>query len=193
MSKILNSTVSALLAIDLKTDRETINKQLVIGGQSTAEFLGHFVNPEHVRGFNQKRVLTVVKLANFVTSGATAGYMRESAILAAIIALLPVGSRVDFESTRFAMGGKGSEHVTPLPGVSRARMVRFFGLGNMGTISTRLSQIAVMWENLGVLSRDAHGFTVVNRSVPLLVAYAHALEKMTDSQLALLDKTFADK
>ena len=188
-----NATIQALLSVNLKSDEATIQKLIAKGGASTAEFLGAFVSPEIVPSFNQKRVLTMVKLANFVTSGGTADYMRESAILGAMLALIPEGTQVEFDAARWNMGARLKEDATRsttiIPGVSRAKLQRHFeGDVNWSTVCTRLSQIAVMWEALGVLTRSAHGFTVTNRNVPVLVAYAHALDQMTEGALQLTRK-----
>lgn len=187
----LNDTARALLNPEVtRTDAKPISRALY--NQAAIDTLGAFVTPEEAAKLTQKQRLTVARIVEFIVSGSTSGYMRESAILGAMLALMPEETRVAFADAQHTMGMQGDQFTRPVPGVSRQRMVRFFGRKSAaGTILTRLSQMRGMWDVLGVTHKgDAHGFEVKKggKGRALLVAYALALEQMTDGQLALLNK-----
>lgn len=187
----LNETARTLLNPEVtRSDSKGIAKALY--SQACIDTLGAFVTPEQAGKLTQKQRLTVARVVEFIVSGSTSGYMRESAILGAMLALMPEDTRIAFADAQVTMGLQGDQFTRPVPGVSRQRMMRFFGSKPAaGTVLTRLSQMRGMWDVMGVTEKgDAHGFSVKKggKGNALLTAYAVALEQMTDGALALLTK-----
>lgn len=197
MNLILNATVSALTNPEkLGSDAGRVSKVIARGGQSLIDFLGHFVTPEQVARMGQKARMHTVFMGNFITSGSTdtTGFSKAHAFIGACIALAPEQTRVAFVDAHYLCGVSAAGYAAaPIPGVSRARLQRFIGrAGAAGTITTRTSStvgVNGLFDCLGVTTKgDKHGFNVVNRGIPFLVAYAAALEAMTDGNLSLLSK-----
>lgn len=177
------------------TDASRIIKSVQAGGQRSVDLLGAFLTVDQCKRIPQKARLHVVRIANFVTSGSTdiRGFNRAYAHACAMLALAPVGVRVSYTDAHYHLGvsSKGQD-ATPIPGVSRARMQRFIGrAGAAGTITTRVSSALGKNGLFGALGcsekGDAHGFTVVSKAHPLLIAYATALDAMTDGALQLTE------
>lgn len=197
MTLILNATVQALSNPEkLGSDVTRVSKVIARGGQSLIDFLGAFVTPEQVARMGQKARMHTVFMGNLITSGSTdlAGYSKAHAFIGAAIALAPENTRVAFCDAHYLCGVSAAGYAAaPIPGVSRARLQRFIGrAGAAGTITTRTSStvgVNGVFDCLGVTTKgDKHGFTVINRGVPFLVAYAAALEQMTDGALSLIAK-----
>lgn len=197
MTLILNATVSALVNPEaLGTDAARVSKTVARMGQSGVDFLGAFIKPEQVARMGQKARMHACFLASFITSGATdtTGFSKAHAFIGAALALAPEGSRVAFCDAHYLCGASSKGYAAaPIPGVSRARLQRFIGhAGAAGTITTRVSStvgVNGLWGCLGATEKgDKHGFNVVTRNIPFLIAYAQALEQMTDGALSLLDK-----
>ncbi len=194
---VLNATVSALMNPEhLGTDAPRVAKTIARMGQSGVDFLGAMITPSQVERMGQKARMHACFLASFITSGGTdlMGFSRAHAFVGACIALLPEGVRVSYADAHYLLGvsNKGAQ-ANPIPGVSRARLMRFLGgsAGATGTITTRVSSTVGkngLWGALGVTVKgDKHGFTVESRAPGFLVAYALALEQMTDGALRLLN------
>lgn len=189
---VLNDTMRALTE-GMGTDIARVEKLIGRYGQTLVDTLGALVTPDQARAMNQKGRLHTVHIGGLIVSQGmeTQGYSRAHAIIASIIALAPEGARVSFRDAHVTMGAQGDQFTQPIPGVSRARMMRYFqSAGAMGTISTRTSSTvgkSGLFAALGCVTKsDAHGFTIVSKAAPLLVAYALELERMTDSRVKLL-------
>jgi len=189
---VMNATSTALTE-GMGTDIARVVKLVDRYGQALVDTLGALVTPDQARAMSQKARLHTVHMGGMIVSQGleTQGYSRAHAIIASIIALAPEGVRVAFRDAHVTMGAQGDQFTQPIPGVSRARMMRFFqSAGAMGTISTRTSSTvgkSGLFTALGCVTKsDAHGFTIVSKASPLLIAYALELERMTDSRVKLL-------
>jgi hypothetical protein len=189
----LNATVIALTE-GMGSDIARVEKLISRYGQPLVDTLGALVSPDQARAMNQKGRLHTVHIGGLIVSQGMEdqGYSRAHAILASIIALAPVGARISFKDAHVTMGAQGDQFTQPIPGVSRARMMRYFqSAGALGTISTRTSSTvgkSGLFTVLGCVEKsDAHGFTIVSKASPLLIAYAMELERLTDSRVKLLN------
>lgn len=193
----LNPVVEFLLNPEnCGSDASRISHSILTGGQTSVDLLGAFLTLDQVKRIPQKARLHVTRIANFITSGSTdtRGFNRAYAIQCAMVALAPVGVRVTYTDAHYLLGASAKGYAAaPIPGVSRARMLRFIGsAGCTGTITTRVSSAAGkngLWVALGALDQsDKHGFVVRSHAHPLLIAYATALDAMTDGALQLTEK-----
>lgn len=193
---IAHNATSLALTADMGSDQTRADKIVAKYGQALVDTVGALVSAEAVRPMGQKARLHALHIASLIVSQGleNKGFSKAHAIIASIIALAPVGSRVSFKDAHWTMGASGDQFSHPIPGVSRQRLMRFIGrAGALGTISTRTSSTVGkngLFTALGMVEKsDAHGFTVVSKASPLLVAYAMELERMTDGRIELLDKS----
>lgn len=159
-----------------------------------------FITEAEALRMTQKQALTAARMCDFIVTGVVStqkdartgavkarSYFRNAALLGSALVLIPEGVRVPFADIQHAAGLQGDQFTRPVPNVSRARMLKVWGhRAAPGTVLTQLSQMRGMWDTLGVTEADKHGFTVVNKSRPLLIAYAEKLQALTDGQLELI-------
>lgn len=158
-----------------------------------------FITEAEALKMTQKQALTVARMCDFIVTGIVSSttdragvtkaksYFRNAALLGSALVLMPEETRVSFADLQHTAGMQGDQFTRPIPGVSRARMLKVWGgRSAAGTVLTQLSQMRGMWDVLGVTEADGHGFKVVNKSRPLLIAYAEKLQSLTDGQLQLI-------
>lgn len=174
------------------SDASTLLGYLDRGGASLCAVLGAFCSAEQIASLPQKGIMHLAKIATFINSQGldTRGFSKEYAAIAAACALTPLNVRIAYADLHHALGVKGNQFTTPIPGVSRAKLARFFKTGSAGTVTTRTSSSTGkngLFGALGVTEKvDANGFVVTSRGAPLLIAYAQQLDKMTDGAFDFL-------
>jgi hypothetical protein len=157
-----------------------------------AALIDAIATPAEVSAMNQKASMRFAQAVSFALSGDVKDCDEVTSALVALI-VLSQSDRVTFTDAQIVAGA--SKEGNPVAGVSRARLARFLPrTSNLGTITSKVSRTvgkgkkgAGMFQALGITGKsDAHSFEVSNRAHPLIVAYAGALEKMTDGTFALL-------
>ena len=138
---------------------------------------------------NQKALMRLSQALNFVVSGDVAAFDTASAFVIAALALSKQ-ERISFSDMHYLIGASGNENTAHIKGVSRSKMQKILSsISSMGTITSQVSRTVGSGgylTALGVVTKsDKHGFTIANRSHPMIVAYAAQLEKMTDGALHL--------
>jgi IMP cyclohydrolase len=168
-----------------------IDRILKFATPAVCEFIAPVLSADIIKSMtNQKAIMRTAQALNFIVTGNGAAFDKATAHIIASIALT-TQSVVSFADMRFAMGGTGSENTAAIKGVSREKMKRFIGLiSNEGTRVSQCSRTVGKNGFLGVLGATASegksAFKVTQRDNPIVIAYAAALEKMTDGALHLV-------
>ena len=116
-------------------------------------------------------------------------------IVASLVLNAAGEQNVQFADMRYLCGAQGDQNTTIIPGVSRATLQRFIRrAGTQKTIESQVSQQVGENGLFGVLGATektgthTFRFTPAARSLPFVVAFAHALHSMTDGQFALIEE-----
>jgi hypothetical protein len=186
----MQNVIAVINNRNLGSDSGFIQKRL---NKNVIELLNATVSPAQVdpEMMNQKGVKRLVQLANFAVSGNIEDFDPVTAFLVSAV-MLTKQETITYRDAHF-LCGLGADDAQHVKGVSRAKLARFLGnAGTAGTITSKVSRTTGkrgFFTALGITSKgDAHSFTLAPNAKqnPLLLAYAHQLEKMTDSALALI-------
>jgi hypothetical protein len=168
-------------------------KTLAMCTEHTSQFVETLPNWEACCDrMNQKGLMRFVQIANFVVSGDVSRYDTVSGAMCALV-MLTSETDVTFENARFALSSTGNEDSRLPKGISGARLRKVLGLTRRGTVETKVSRTVGQGKMCGYLTAlgitqkgSPHGFTVVDRAHPFLIAHGKAISRMSDSALALL-------
>ena len=191
------NVVSFIESRDLGTDGAKVRNIFARAGEGLKLFLGMVCDTGHVSAMKQKGVMRFVEGSSFAISGNPKDYDEGTAYSVSLV-MLTTQDTVKFSDAHALMGCTidGAQHIR---GVSRAKLSRFLGhVGSAGTVTSKVSRTvgkSGFFTGLGITCKsDNHSFTLCPgaRENKWLLAYAAQLEKMTDSQLAMIrDKSKA--
>lgn len=159
--------------------------------EATASLAVQYASAETLRAMKQKGVMRFMQACAFIASGDVKAYDRGTAYVMSVVAL-SVDKDISFASLQF-VAGKVTENAKLIGGVSKQRLSKHLK-GSVGTIKTIESKVSRsvgkggFLSALGVTTKSSgHGFTVADNAKqnPFVIAYAQALDKMTDGALKL--------
>lgn len=182
-----------------KSDKEAVLKQLKVGGAHLEAFVNQTLSEEQAKKLfsNQKGAKRYLQAVNFSLSGNIDFFEKNYAYIFATIALSK-DKNISYEQTQFLMG-LNKEGAQNISGVSRAKLDKFIGLNSTaGTIRSKVTHSVGkngFLTHMGAVDKEgAHNFVISEKAKtnPLILAYAHQLQKMTDGQFAII-KAKAEK
>lgn len=195
---IMSNSVIATLTANINagayaSDTSFIRKQVEKGASFFAEFAPAVCSESQLKAMNQKGVKRFAQALNFALSGNTKDFDQVTAYMVASV-MLSKEQTITFARAHF-LCGLGVDGATHIKGVSRARLARFIGsAGTAGTITSKVSRTTGkggFFTALGITTKsDKHSFTLSDnaKNHPLLTAYAHQLQNMSDSALQLIQE-----
>lgn len=158
--------------------------------EPVAELACKFATENDLRAMKQKGVMRFLQACEFIASGDVKAYDRGTAVVMSVIALTQ-DKDISFASLQF-VAGKVTEDAKLIGGVSKQRIAKHIGkVGTIKTIESKISRSVGkggFLTALGITAKSSgHGFTVADnaRQHAFTVAYAQALNKMTDGALRL--------
>jgi hypothetical protein len=192
-------TLTAALAMNLGSDRDVMLGHLDCSYlPAVLATLDTICTPEAIQRMPQKGIIKTVRHAKWIASDGLALNKRGGFILDPAIGMLSciVGltsqARIGFHDAHAVMGGT-MEGSTQVGGVSRAKLHKLLPSiirRNAGTLSAQSSRTVGagkkegIFSALGITSKvDGHGFTVLNRNHPLILATCDTLNRMSETTI----------
>lgn len=183
-----NAHTALLLNSTFGTDTSFIQKQVIKGAKFFADFIAQLSTIEQLKAVteNQKGVKRYTQCVNFALTGDSKAFDAVSAYMISGI-VLTKDKTITYQNAHF-MCGVGSDNASNIRGISRAKLARFLGdAGTAGTVSSKVSRTTGkngFFTALGITTKsDKHSFTLTDnaKNHALVLAYAHQLERMTES------------
>lgn len=181
------------------SDASSVAKMLDAHGEKVAPLCNTLISAEQAVAIsaNQKGAMRTLQTLCFILSGDVKNYQPVYAMLASVCALAAPGQRVSYATLHNLLGARveGAD-VQTVKGVNRQRLIRHIDTRALalGTYQSKTS--AATGKNgflgaLGVVKKsDAHGIEIAPNAGEnaFLVAFAFALERMTDGALELVKR-----
>ncbi|UBM12785.1 hypothetical protein [Cupriavidus metallidurans] len=180
--------IETLKSLSLGTDAARTLK--LAQHEATAALATQYASADTLRAMKQKGVMRFMQACAFIASGDVKAYDRGTAVVMSVVALSE-DKDISFASLQF-VAGKVTEDAKLIGGVSKQRIVKHIGkVGTVKTIESKVSRTVGkggFLSALGVTTKSSgHGFTLADsaKQNAFVIAYAQALNKMTDGALKL--------
>ena len=185
---ISNAHTNLLLSREFNTNTSTVHNHVRKGGEFFAQFIAQLSTVDQLKTVceNQKGIMRYTQALNFALNGDPVHFNKVTAYLISTVVLTKSKS-ISFKDAHFLCGAN-SDNANLINGVSKSKLNKFIGIvGAYGTITSQVSRTigtGGFFTALGISSPNgAHAVTFTDnaKSNALILAYAHQLERMTES------------
>lgn len=184
----MNTTTKTLFSVFTGFDAGTSTKTLrKFATEPVCNLSGEYVQPDTVEKMtNKKAVMRLAQALNFIQTGDVSAFDKVIGCTVLLLMLNEPGKGAGFADVHFALSGAGKDHAKHLPGIGSAALRKTIGKVAPSTVTSQTSRTVGkngLLTALGATTRDAHGFTVADKSHPFIVAYARRLSMMPEGTL----------